>query len=341
MTRIFSALAIPATSTLRSIRAPAALRQAFPSADYYGHSVALGLAACRRSRVRSNRTSERDVGPSFDPLNDLAGRRLTGGKFERRNWYRPIPPASPVHAVAMDVRFHPWSLGSSNPALTLSRGPCGRRVWHVRPPPASRSGSCPLRLSPSGKIDGPETSFPASPACGRYSIRRFHGAQLPRTRLKPPRRGKRSPAARSTRSWFRLTGGFRHPSLSFSLRCLTSPSVEASSLIAPLRPAGSLHPFGLGIPARAALSPPLQRSLRFLRHPLPPPPSPSLRSEYRRLAATGRVGLTLLSNVERRMGRLRPIVRRVLVPPSSRVPIDDPTACPFGPGLSAPLAGSR
>jgi hypothetical protein len=60
------------------------------------------------------------------------------------------------------------------------------------------------------------------------------------------------------------------------LRCLTSPSVEASSLIAPLRPAGSLHPFRLGIPALAALSAPLQDGLRFLRHPLPPPPSPFL-----------------------------------------------------------------
>ena len=138
-----------------------------------------------------------------------------------------------------------------------------------------------------------------------------------------------------------LCGNFRHGPIDvgplhrlpssglFSLRCLTSPSVEASSLIAPLRPAGSLHPFRLGIPAVAALSPPLQRSLRFLRHPLPPPPSPSLRSEYRRLAATGRVGLTLLSNVEKRMGRLRPIVRRVLMPPSPRVPIDDPTRMPF------------
>src|SRR3954470_7612610 len=144
--------------------------------------------------------------------------------------------------------------------------------------------------------------------------------------------GRRSPAARSTRSWFRLTGGFRHPSVGlFSLRCLTSPSVEASRLIAPLRPAGSLRPCGLGIPALAALSPPLQRSLRFFRHPLPPPPSPSLRSGYRGLAATGRVGFTLLSNVEKRMGRLRPIVRRVLVPPSSRVPIDDPTRMPFWP----------
>src|SRR5918994_7159966 len=119
MTRIFSALAIPATSTLRSSDT---LRQAFPSADYYGHSVA--LAAGRRSRVRSNRTSERDVGPSFDPLNALAGRRLTGGKFERRNWY--LPPASPVHAVAMDVRFHPWSLrfkqSSLDPIARALRG---------------------------------------------------------------------------------------------------------------------------------------------------------------------------------------------------------------------------
>jgi len=83
---------------------------AFPSADYYGHSVALGLAAGRRSRVRSNRTFERDVGPSFDPLNSLVGRRPPGGEFERRNRYRPIPLAPPIHAVAVDVTFHPWSL---------------------------------------------------------------------------------------------------------------------------------------------------------------------------------------------------------------------------------------
>ena len=52
---------------------------AFPSSDYYDRSVTLGLAACRRSRVRSDRTSERDVGPLFVPLNDLAGRRSAGG----------------------------------------------------------------------------------------------------------------------------------------------------------------------------------------------------------------------------------------------------------------------
>ena len=89
---------------------PFAMWTAFPSANYYGHSVALGLAAGRRSRVRSNRTSERDVGPSFDPLNSLVGRRPPGGEFERRNCYRPIPSAPPVHAVAADVTFHLWSL---------------------------------------------------------------------------------------------------------------------------------------------------------------------------------------------------------------------------------------
>ena len=109
--------------------------------------------------------------------------------------------------------------------------------------------------------------------------------------------GKRSPAARSTRSWFRLTGGFRHPSFGlFSLRRLTSPSVEAANLIAPLRPAGSLHPFRLGIPAVAALSAPLQDGLRFFRHPLPPPLWPFLAVGFP--PSTGRMGLTLLSDGE-------------------------------------------
>src|SRR3954464_12186078 len=60
-----------------------------------------------------------------------------------------------------------------------------------------------------------------------------------------------------------------------------------------------------------------------LRHP------PSLRAGYR--LAAGRVGLTLLSNVDTRMGRLRPVVRRVTVPPSSTATIDEPTRMPFWP----------
>src|SRR4051812_35426427 len=93
---------------------------------------------------------------------------------------------------------------------------------------------------------------------------------------------------------------------------------------------GSLHPFGSGIPSSPRPCPPHYRAaFACSAAPLPPPPSPALRSGYRRLAATGRVGLTLLSNGEKRMGRLRPIVRRVTVPPSSRVPFDDPTRMPF------------
>src|SRR4051794_41049165 len=74
------------------------------------------------------------------------------------------------------------------------------------------------------------------------------------------------------------------------------------------------------ITGRLSLAPPF---LYPLRHP------PPLRSGYRRLAATGRVGLTLLSNGEMRMGRLRPLVRRVMVPPSPMSELDEPTRMPF------------
>src|SRR5712691_12890876 len=50
-------------------------------------------------------------------------------------------------------------------------------------------------------------------------------------------------------------------------RCISSLS---------LGPNGSLHPFGLGIPACAALSTLLLGSVRFFRHLLPSAPSPFL-----------------------------------------------------------------
>jgi hypothetical protein len=53
-----SAVAIAATSQLwlsRHLRS-FAMWTAFPSSDYYDRSVAMGLAACRRSRVRASRT---------------------------------------------------------------------------------------------------------------------------------------------------------------------------------------------------------------------------------------------------------------------------------------------
>ena len=102
-------LRLPSPVAVTHLR-PFAMRTAFPSSDYYGRSVTLGLAAFRRSRVPASRTSERDVGPSFVPFNGLIGRRPAGGDFGWRKPYRPIPPAPPIPAVAEDVRFHPWGL---------------------------------------------------------------------------------------------------------------------------------------------------------------------------------------------------------------------------------------
>jgi hypothetical protein len=120
----------------------------------------------------------------------------------------------------------------------------------------------------------------------------------------------------------------------WSVRCQASSNVSngccRSVASLPRRPVGSLHPFGLGIAAIAGPICPITRQHSLsptLLYPLRRPPS--LRSGYR--LAAGRVGLTLLSNVETRMGRLRPVVRRVTMPPSSTATIDEPTRAPFWP----------
>jgi hypothetical protein len=45
------------------------------SCDYYGHSVAIGLASRRRSHVQQRYTSERDLGIPFASFNALTGHR--------------------------------------------------------------------------------------------------------------------------------------------------------------------------------------------------------------------------------------------------------------------------
>jgi len=45
------------------------------SCDYYGHSVAIGLASLRRSHVQQRYTSERDLGVPFASFNALTGHR--------------------------------------------------------------------------------------------------------------------------------------------------------------------------------------------------------------------------------------------------------------------------
>ena len=112
---------------------------------------------------------------------------------------------------------------------------------------------------------------------------------------------------------------------------LTSPTAVAAPSLRFRRDPSEVSPLsGWVCPALAGPICPVTRQhslsptlLYPLRHP------PSLRLGYR--LAAGRVGLTLLSNVETRMGRLRPVVRRVTVPPSSTATIDEPTRMPFWP----------
>ena len=119
------ALCITHTSGGSDIQSPA-----FPpslvgrcSHDYYGHSVALGLAPDRRSRVRPRRTSERDVGAPLISLNALIGHRSAP-----RRLHRPFHKASAGCDVGVrchaDGRYFASSgdWGSSNPAFAISRG---------------------------------------------------------------------------------------------------------------------------------------------------------------------------------------------------------------------------
>src|SRR3954464_7602454 len=83
--------------------------------------------------------------------------------------------------------------------------------------------------------------------------------------------------------------------------------------------AGPIRP----ITGRPSLAPPF---LYPLRHALP---CGRDTTALRRWGGWGLPCCPLLSNVERRMGRLRPIVRRAFVPPSSVLAADEPTRVPF------------
>jgi hypothetical protein len=92
-------------------------------------------------------------------------------------------------------------------------------------------------------------------------------------------------------------------------------------------------PFRVGnFPLSQALSVPLQNSVRFLRLSSTPSVIPlpcgrdTATSQWR-----GEWGLPCCPMWRRGWGGCAPIVRRVTVPPSSTVPIDEPTRVPFWP----------
>src|SRR5215210_5727883 len=93
--RTVAALCISHTSPAwnQTTLPPFAMWPAFPAADYYGGSVAVGLAPRRRSHIPGGRDVERDVGAWSVPLGGLAGHRPARGRFGRRRLHRPIAPA--------------------------------------------------------------------------------------------------------------------------------------------------------------------------------------------------------------------------------------------------------
>src|SRR3954454_16293896 len=108
-----------------------------------------------------------------------------------------------------------------------------------------------------------------SPACG--------GSVNPL--LQPPYRLLlRRPGAPGPPGWGRRIGPFSEQS-----HRLTSPMLRALLSFFTAKTSRTSAPFRVGfLCLTAALSAPLQDGLRFLRPLIPPAPSPSLRSGYRR-----------------------------------------------------------
>ena len=142
------------------------------SCDYYGHSVAIGLASRRRSHVRQCYTSERDLGVPFASFNALTGHRScvpedtacccnsavgTGAGYRRLSGGGLLTPSGD------------WDSG--NPAFAISRGSPGAPLptpGHDRRFPGMLFS--PFHLSdPGSAIRSRDISSRLCPLRGRYS----------------------------------------------------------------------------------------------------------------------------------------------------------------------------
>jgi hypothetical protein len=115
---------------------PFALWLAFPASDYYGGSVAMGLAPGRQSRVPFVLYMQRDLGGPFVPLMDsLSIAFSSGGCIEQySNSLQMLSVAcfkSPIELVPVSGVFPVgrasktfWNWALSNSAFTMSRGSC-------------------------------------------------------------------------------------------------------------------------------------------------------------------------------------------------------------------------
>ena len=95
-----------------------------------------------------------------------------GGGGPRKSIGPPLA-ALPQDAVATSVSFRRWGLGFRQSSFRLiKRALRGDASGVFGRSPASGACCCSLRLSPSGKPDGPETSLRVSPDCVRDSAPR-------------------------------------------------------------------------------------------------------------------------------------------------------------------------
>src|SRR5262245_34253686 len=171
-----SASRITRTSTFWSSGhlSPFAMWTALPSADYYGDSVAIGLASRRRSRVPLvlNVSSVTEAPHSSPSMASLAIAWPVGGGSPQNANGLPLV-ALRCRRCSRGCAFPPLGIGVQ--AMQLSpyhAGLAGRHCRRLRVTPASRACSFPVRLSPSGEPDDPGTSLRVPPDCVRDSAPR-------------------------------------------------------------------------------------------------------------------------------------------------------------------------
>jgi hypothetical protein len=143
---------------------PASLAGRYPR-DYYGHSVAIGLAPGRRSHVRQRRTWQRDLGVPFASLHALTGHRSCAPEECHKPTLSLRQGPAPVTGVfPAGDRLPLPETGIQAIQLSPCRAdPPARRPIRLGTAAGFLACCCPLHLSDPGQPSDPETT-PLIPA---------------------------------------------------------------------------------------------------------------------------------------------------------------------------------
>jgi hypothetical protein len=173
---------------LSSLPAARAIQQcASWRTDYYGHSVAIGLAPRRRSHVHQRCMCQRDLGVPFVSFNARTGHRSSTpedcGRFVVTLPQGPVPVSGVFPAGGMFAPSGDWASG--NPAFAISRGSPGAPLatpGHDRRFPGMLF--FPFHLSdPGSAIRSRDLSSRPCPLRGRYNAAPRGAATTPRGRI--------------------------------------------------------------------------------------------------------------------------------------------------------------